>query len=187
MEIVGGVTSIMLGDTFMMQAGTTLTISNTCTRSTMNLSSLEGLGVTIVGDGGQNSISRFGAAYTPTWTGSVSNPAIGDGTIKGHYTREGRTVTATVTLTMGATTTYGSGLWRVSVPFTKAAIDPISIGAVYMVDDGTTYRVGTCMLDGGSDSVYLVADSSSGLVNATTPFTWAANDSLSFTVTYVAA
>jgi hypothetical protein len=73
------------------------------------------------------------------------------------------------------------------VPFIKLAINPISIGAVYMVDNGVSYRVGTCMLDGGSDSVYMIADSATNLVNPTIPFTWATGDSLSFTISYPAA
>lgn len=186
-EIVGAVTSVMLSDSFVMSSGTTLTISAGCNKSTMNLSALEGLGTTIVGEGSLNSISRYGATYTPVWTGSVTNPLLGNGTLEGHYTREGRTVHVSVTLTIGSTTTMGSGLWRFSVPFTKLAINPISVGAVYMVDTGTIYRVGTCMLDGGSDSVYMIADSASGLVGPTSPFTWASTDALSFSISYVAA
>jgi hypothetical protein len=185
--ISGGVTNVMLSDSFIMSAGMTLTISAGCNKSTLNLAALEGIGVTISGEGSLNSISRYGVTYTPVWTGSVTNPAIGNGTIEGYYNREGRTVTATVTLTLGSTTTTGSGLWRISVPFIKLAINPISIGAVYMVDNGVSYRVGTCMLDGGSDSVYMIADSATNLVNPTIPFTWATGDSLSFTISYPAA
>lgn len=185
--ISGAVTSIMLSDSFVMQSGTTLTISAGCNKSTMNLSALEGLGVTITGEGSLNSISRYGKTYAPVWTGSVSNPLLGNGTLEGHYTREGRTVHVSLTLTIGSTTTMGSGLWRFSVPFTKQAINPVSVGAVYMVDTGTIYRVGTCMLDGGSDSVYMIADSASGLVGPTSPFTWATGDSLSLSISYVAA
>ena len=186
-EIVGGVTSIMLAGNFVMASGTTLTISAGCNKSTLNLASLEGLGVTITGEGSLNSISRYGATYTPVWTGSTTNPLIGNGTLEGFYTREGRTVTATATITMGSTTTYGSGLWRVSLPFTSFASNPNAIGALYMSDTGTIYRVGVAILDGGSDSVYFVADSATNLVTPTVPFTWASTDILSFTISYTAA
>jgi hypothetical protein len=186
-EIVGGVTSVMLAGNFVMQAGTTLTISAGCNKSTMNLASLEGLGVTITGEGSLNSITRYGATYTPVWTGSTTNPLIGNGTVEGFYTREGRTVTATATITMGSTTTYGTGLWRVSLPFTSFASNPKAIGAVYMSDTGTIYRVGVAVLDGGSDSVYFLPDSGTDFVKSTVPFTWASTDILSFTISYTAA
>jgi hypothetical protein len=181
------VTSVMLAGNFVMASGTTLTISAGCNKSTMNLASLEGLGVTITGEGSLNSITRYGGTYTPVWTGSTSDPLIGNGTVEGFYTREGRTVTATATITMGSTTTYGSGLWRVSLPFTSFASNPKAIGAVYMSDTGTIYRVGVAVLDGGSDSVYFLPDSGTDFVKSTVPFTWASTDILSFTISYTAA
>lgn len=185
--IVGSVSSVMLSDSFVMSAGTTLTISGGCSRSTMNLSSLEGLGTTISGEGGQNSISRFGAVYTPSWTATTTNPAIGNGTIHGHYTREGRTVTATVTITMGSSTTYGTGTWKVSLPFTRAAVNPRATGALFMFDSGTIFRSGVALVDGGADFAQLVTDSAVNFLGPTEPFTWAVNDSFSFTISYVAA
>jgi hypothetical protein len=185
--IVGSVSSIMLGDTFMMSAGTTLTISGGCGRSTMNLAALEGLGAIISGEGGLNSISRFGAVYTPSWTATTTNPSIGNGTIHGHYTREGRTVTATVTITMGSSTTYGTGTWKVSLPFTRAAVNPRATGALFMFDSGTIFRSGVALVDGGADFAQFVTDSAVNFLSATEPFTWAVNDSFSFTISYVAA
>lgn len=185
--IVGGVTSIMLSDSFMMQSGTTLTISNLCNSSLFNLAALDKVGVTIVDNGAGNSVSRYGASYTPTWTGASSNPVLGNGTLYGLYNREGRTVTASVTLTIGSTTTMGSGVWAFSLPYTRdAAYNARSVGAVYLLDNGTNYRIGTAILDGGSNAVNIAVDSASGLVNPTTPFTWATGDILSFTISYPA-
>lgn len=60
-------------------------------------------------------------SYTPAWTAATANPAIGDGTITGHYLQIGKTVLFEVVITMGSTTTYGSGQYRVSLPVSPTA------------------------------------------------------------------
>lgn len=46
--------------------------------------------------------------YTPPWTGTT-NPAIGNGTIVGRYIQSGKIVRGWFKITMGSTTTYGTG------------------------------------------------------------------------------
>jgi len=55
-------------------------------------------------------------SYTPTWTASTTNPAIGNGTITGFYTQIGKTVTAVIEVVAGSTTTFGSGRYSFSLP-----------------------------------------------------------------------
>jgi hypothetical protein len=63
-------------------------------------------------------VDNFGPiqSYTPTWTASTTNPAIGNGSITGRYKRYRDLVYVEMTVTMGSTTTYGSGGYRLSVP-----------------------------------------------------------------------
>jgi hypothetical protein len=72
-------------------------------------------------------------AYTPAWTGSGSNPSLGNGTIVGRYQKIGRQVTVHVNLITGSTTTYGSGNYNFSVPFTSAASGASLIGAAMLL------------------------------------------------------
>ncbi|MFE9432844.1 hypothetical protein [Streptomyces sp. NPDC006640] len=58
--------------------------------------------------------------YTPTWTGSGSNPSLGNGTLVGKYCKLGRQVTVHINLTPGNLTTYGSGNYNFALPFTAA-------------------------------------------------------------------
>lgn len=58
-------------------------------------------------------------SFTPTWTASSVNPAIGNGTISGKYQKFGKTVVARYTVTYGSTTTYGTGSYRLSYPVTS--------------------------------------------------------------------
>lgn len=70
----------------------------------------------ITDNGTGNSVFAKEITYTPTWTGSVVNPALGNGTIKGRYTRNGNLITVFIDLTMGSLTTYGTGAWFFSLP-----------------------------------------------------------------------
>jgi hypothetical protein len=72
------------------------------------------------GDTGPSGPSASDAAawttYNPSWTASVTNPVIGNGTITGRYKQIGKTVFVVVKISMGTSTTYGSGIWRISLP-----------------------------------------------------------------------
>lgn len=57
-------------------------------------------------------------SYTPTWTGATTNPVMNNGTIVGAYRQVGKTVNFRIVITMGTTTTYGSGAYSVSLPVT---------------------------------------------------------------------
>lgn len=60
------------------------------------------------------------ASFTPTWTGSGSNPSLGNGTLVGRYSKIGRLVTVHINLIPGSTTTYGSGNYNWALPFAAA-------------------------------------------------------------------
>ena len=55
-------------------------------------------------------------SYTVSWTAATTNPSIGNGTLSGRYTQIGKTVIGSISLTMGSTTTYGTGAWSFSLP-----------------------------------------------------------------------
>jgi hypothetical protein len=57
-----------------------------------------------------------GIAYTPTWTASVSNPSVGDGTLLGRFVRMMNLCFLNIDLTIGASTGRGSGAWNFALP-----------------------------------------------------------------------
>ncbi|MET9506927.1 hypothetical protein ABZX62_00315 [Streptomyces flavidovirens] len=61
-------------------------------------------------------------AYTPTWTAATTNPSLGNGTLTGRYLKIGRTCKVLIVLTLGSTSTYGSGNLRLSLPVTGASV-----------------------------------------------------------------
>ena len=132
-----------------------------------------------------NQVDRPLASYAGTWTGSGSNPAIGNGTSYFFSVREGRNVTVYAGATMGASTTYGTGTWRFSLP------EPCSgsvncIGTAVMYDaTSTRYYGGIALLAAGGTYLTVVADdSTTGEVTATNPFTWASGDFIRAQITY---
>lgn len=134
------------------------------------------------GDHTHDGITSKGAIeYTPSWTTSGTQPAIGDGTIYGRYVYLGNMVHVFVQITMGSTTTYGTGQWRISLPtagdgrlwnFQGIAYDLSAVAWETVVGlypaTGTNMQVKTLTSVGAA-----MADLSS-----TVPFIWASGDML---------
>lgn len=60
--------------------------------------------------------------YTPVWTAATTNPVLGNGTLVGKFRQAYKAVDFVVALTMGSTTTYGTGAgYTISLP---VAADP---------------------------------------------------------------
>lgn len=55
--------------------------------------------------------------YTPAWTSTGTQPAVGNGSIEGAYFRSGRLITVRIRLTIGSTSTAGTGTYFLSAPF----------------------------------------------------------------------
>lgn len=123
-------------------------------------------------------------AYTPSWTGSGTNPAIGNGTLAGRYARIGRMVFFTVDITAGSTTTFGTGFYRVSLPVTATASIPtqLGFGGFYLEDNGVQGYYGIMRLQSTSTVEFLIpsatADTRPTLWGQTSPFTFGNGDKI---------
>jgi hypothetical protein len=123
--------------------------------------------------------------YTPIWTGASGDPVLNDGVLIGYYSKFGREVWATVALTIGASTTFGSGAWFFSLPFVPSTLI-IFNGAARVLDVGTNVRTGVVQsLTDGTARCSVYIDSASAAISATNPMTWAATDRLNFSLRYV--
>lgn len=123
-------------------------------------------------------------AYTPVWTAASVNPAIGNGTITGSYTKRGRIVTVAVKIVMGSTTTFGTGAWFVSLPF-AASTAAAFLGAAYVLDSGTTIYTGSAQaLTDGTARAQIYGNNVIAAFDSAKPHTWANGDELRFTITY---
>lgn len=127
--------------------------------------------------------------YTPTWTASTTNPVLGNGTLAGRSMKIGRTVVAQFTLTTGSTTTYGSGVYSIGMPYTAAAGSD-ALGTTRL--NGPATYIGICHLSSGGTSVIPLFPGTStpatgANMTATAPGTLAAGHVLRGSITYESA
>ena len=119
-------------------------------------------------------------SYTPVWTAASSNPSIGDGSLQGWYKVVGKTCFVRGNIVMGSSTTFGSGEWYVSMPFTASHADAILMTA-NLLDNGTAWY--NAVLNGARAGfnykapIQYQGGAGTALdVNATQPFTWTNSD-----------
>jgi len=122
------------------------------------------------------------STYTPTWTAASVNPVLGNGTIAARYKLVGNTVHVIMKVTMGSTTTYGTGRWAFSLPFAASAsiIETVSINTI-TYDDGVgavAGKIASYVASTNVNNTRPVVSSNFDDVTATAPITWAQNDSL---------
>ena len=132
-------------------------------------------------------INNYFSTQTATvlLTGATTNPVIGNGSLAANWSRSGRRVTLTVTLTIGSTTTLGSGNWLFSLPVPATSIN--DVGAAFYACAAALY-CGSVLVD--SPAGYITcfsASNTSSAVKSTVPGAWAAGDTLRFTAEYSAA
>lgn len=131
-------------------------------------------------------------AYTPVWTGASTNPALGNGTLNARYQKLGpKTVLYVGQLTVGSTTTFGTGSWLMSLPIGAKVQSPLPLfltpGAAFLFDTSTSAnRTSGVSLLYDTTHVYFAAPATSN-VNGTAPFTWASGDTLNWSFTYETA
>jgi hypothetical protein len=127
-------------------------------------------------------------AYTPTWTASSVNPAIGNGQIDAGYRRtsESDLVVYEGRLLTGTTTTYGTGFWLMSIPVAASSGSTnrsVLVGQALDVGSGLAHPIVGRIFAGA-----LVFNGTAGTsVSATVPITWATGDELRWSITYEAA
>ena len=130
-------------------------------------------------------------AYTPIWTAVTTNPSIGNGTLVGRYTQIGKTCILVIGLTMGSTTTYGSGNWSFSLPKTAKNTSGINFyGVAHLRKSGTANyeRIAQISPSISTTVINMFTDptpgSNSANISATVPFTWGEGDAFGFEITY---
>jgi len=127
-----------------------------------------------------SNITTAWTPYTPSWTAASTNPVIGNGTLEGWYKVIGKTCFVRGNIAMGTTTTFGTGEWYISMPFTASHADAILMTA-NLLDNGSAWYNATMngARAGFNNRAPMQFQTSSGTandVNATNPFTWASTD-----------
>jgi len=133
-----------------------------------------------------NSIGAVPEAYTPVWTATTTNPAIGNGSISGEYFRIQKLVVGSIFILCGSTTTYGSGDYRFSVPITATG-DFVSPVYGQILDASAGYPAYVGMGIWVTTTTFEFRTHGATVAKATTPITLATSDQLRFTFIYEAA
>jgi hypothetical protein len=120
-------------------------------------------------------------SYTPVWTSSGTAPVIGNGTITGQYKLIGKTCFVRGNVAMGSSTTFGSGEWYISMPFTASNADAILMTATLLDNGSAWYNATMAGARAGfnykAPMQYVnITNGTASDVNATQPFTWANTD-----------
>lgn len=91
-----------------------------------------------------NSMFAAWTTYTPAWTAVTTNPVIGNGTLTGRHITVGVTSHVSILLIAGSTTTFGTGSYSFSLPFTSAAATVSYLGTARLT--GTDTWIGQTFL-----------------------------------------
>jgi hypothetical protein len=130
---------------------------------------------------------RLGAwtTYTPT----LSNITLGNGTRGGRWMRMGRTIFCAGYFSMGSTSSV-SGRPSVGLPV-AATSSIVFFGSGRVLDSGSVEYATTCRFSdtGLSEVMFMISGVSApnGVFNSTTPFAMGTGDSLEFSIIYEAA
>jgi hypothetical protein len=69
------------------------------------------------------------SSYSPSWTAATTNPSLGNGALTGRQKTVGKRCDVKIELTIGSTTTVGSGQYSFSVPALSSGVgSSVSVG-----------------------------------------------------------
>lgn len=132
-------------------------------------------------------------AYTPTFTGTISNPIIGNGSVSGRYMNVGATIFGEIRIIAGtAGFSRGSGIYRIGLPTPGIVENFQPVGQVVMRDEGPGVNYfGTAIFNNNlTDRIELYMHSQSATfdegvaVTESTPFLFSGNDKILIQFTY---
>lgn len=134
---------------------------------------------------GRNQFIGPTIGYAPTLTSGGTAPVLGNGTLTGQYARSGATVAVTIDLTVGTTTTLGTGDMRFSLPVAPGGanvLQHIGQGMVVTAANSRTFFVATATV--GVAYASGVVAGAGGSITFNTPVVFAAGDVIRMTLTY---
>lgn len=139
-----------------------------------------------------NDIIAAWTAYTPSWTSTGTQPSLGNGSISGWYKSVGKLCTAIFEVTFGTTTTFGSGTYGWSLPFTAASPAGASSTLAYLGaarGHGAAWYAGTAGVTKGTAIARIYSHVAATEWSPTEPVTWTASNTryISGEITYETA
>lgn len=129
--------------------------------------------------------------YTPSWTSTGTAPNLGNGTAFGRYVQIGKRVSFTAEITLGSTSTAGTGSYSISLPVTARTSAPQQYLNCRSFDASTSeqYMGQSGPVTSSTVPLYHLSSSAndSNPTTNTAPITLASGDMLTVFGTYEAA
>lgn len=130
-------------------------------------------------------------SYTPSWMSTGTAVSLGNGSIWGRYVIMGNTCVVNIQMVCGTTTTFGSGTYYWTMPFTSAnPIDGTSNWGAGMgsarAHNAAAWWTGVTHVPKNSNQMRIYTNDTPAEWGPTQPFTWSALSSNYFTsaITY---
>lgn len=128
------------------------------------------------------------ASYTPSWTSTGTNPTLNNGTLVGTYVEAGKLILVRIELTIGSSTSAGTGNYSFSLPTTAAASAWSCLGSAVYYDSSTSgLYTGSAVRTGSSTATALTFQGATSRWSATVPVAPATGDVISAQLCYEAA
>ena len=130
-------------------------------------------------------------AYTPVWGSNGTQPALNNGTIDGSYCRFGNTVHVRIYMSLGSTSTVGTGArYSWTLPVNNKSLTTCNL--IYLDSSANSYyigigRINTTNIDFVMNNFGPSGLTSAGLFGAASPVVPASGDFYILTATYEAA
>ena len=126
--------------------------------------------------------------YTPLWQSNGTQPAIGNGTLAGRYVQVGKTVLAYIKMTVGTTSTLGTGIYAWTLPVASRGTFQ-QTGSANVDDAGTALYIGnaTSIVNAGTVGCYQPIAPTGSYFDPSHPMSWNNGDFVQITIVYEAA
>lgn len=128
----------------------------------------------------------YAISYTPTWTSTGTQPAIGNGSLSGIYVRIGSWISFRITMSFGSTTTFGTGNYRFGLPV--ATNTDNNIGYYAQALDTMVAWYYNAYGEGRSDAsttYFNLYTNANAIYGPTVPFTFGNGDGIWITGQYI--
>lgn len=136
---------------------------------------------------GLSSVATDWVAYTPSWTSTGSAPAVGNGFLTGFWRRVGDSMQVAIRLSIGSTTTNGTGDYRWSLPagytidaakIPQSAIDHREVVGWGNIDDNTVsnYLTAVTIASLSTAQLQMRVDANINVVSNVTPIVPSTSD-----------
>jgi hypothetical protein len=121
--------------------------------------------------------------FTPGWITQATQPVLGNGTLTGFVERRGEWAKVNVQLVIGSTTTFGSGEWIFTMPY---SVNRITTGSGMIRTAGGNWYTCVCMMQTPGSNWLQVQNSSliAPRLSNNIPFAWSAGDTVIFDIDF---